>query len=106
MTEKTLEVTEKEVSTNDAWEVTGGQETVAEVVTTEGGQVHVTSHVFLFHSEEKADAPEAFTRGAFEDALDKVSRPTGRGKLAHLRPNSEEFARRKQEEIDLEERSQ
>jgi len=47
---------------------------------------------------------EDFTEEVFEDALDKASRPTGKGKLAHLRPNSEEFARRKQEEIDLEER--
>lgn len=49
--------------------------------------------------------PEDFTKEAFEGALDKVSRPTSRGKYAHLSPNSEEFARRKQEEIDLEERS-
>ncbi len=47
---------------------------------------------------------EPFTSKVFEGALDKVSRPTSRGKYADLRPNSEEFARRKQEEIDLEER--
>ncbi len=50
------------------------------------------------------EQPEDFTEDVFEDALDKVSRPTGRGKFAHFRTSSEEFARRKQEEIDLEER--
>lgn len=45
-----------------------------------------------------------FTRADFESALDEVSRPTGRGRLAHMRPNSEEFASRKEEEIELEER--
>jgi hypothetical protein len=47
-----------------------------------------------------------YTRKNFEGAWDRVSRPTGRGKLSHLRPSSEEFAKRKQEEIDLEERPQ
>lgn len=56
-------------------------------------------------SEGTPVVSEGLTREGFEGALDRVSRPTGRGKLAHLRPNSEEFARRKQEEIDLEERS-
>ncbi len=51
------------------------------------------------------EGSEGFTKNVFECELDKVSRLTGRGKLAHLRPNSEEFARRKQEEIDFEERS-
>ncbi len=48
---------------------------------------------------------KTFTRKDFESDLDKVSRPTGRGKLAHVRTNSDEFARRKQEEIELEERA-
>ncbi len=47
---------------------------------------------------------EEFTGGDFEGAFKKVSRPTGRGKLAHTRASSDEFARRKQEEIEQEER--
>jgi hypothetical protein len=43
------------------------------------------------------------TRASFENALDKVSRPV-RGKYADIPTSSEEFAKRKQEEIDLEER--
>lgn len=48
---------------------------------------------------------EEFTRGDFEGTLEKASRPTGRGKLAHTRASSDEFAKRKQEEIEQEERS-
>lgn len=48
-------------------------------------------------------ASGAFTRDAFEGALDKVSRPV-RGKYADVPTSSELYARRKQEEIDLEER--
>lgn len=47
---------------------------------------------------------EEFTGGDSEGALEKASRPTGRGKLAHTRASSDEFARRKQEEIKQEER--
>ncbi len=46
---------------------------------------------------------ETFTRELYEDVLNKVSRPV-RGKYADVPTSSEEFARRKQEEIDLEER--
>lgn len=82
------------------------QETESRVkVTTKAEGVKVTtSRVFSASPGGKTSTSEPFTRGIFEAAVDKVSRPTGRGKLAHLRPNSEEFARRKQEEIDLEER--
>ena len=71
---------------------------------TRGAPVKVSS-VVIPAGAQKDKAAEGFTRGAFEGALDKVSRPTGRGKLAHLRPSSEEFARRKQEEIEFEERT-
>ncbi len=104
MTEKTLEVTEKEAHANDAWEVTESQEAVAEVATTVGGQIHVTSRVFVFHPEEKPDAPETFTRGSFENALDKVSRPTSRGKYAHVPYSSEDLIRDKRAEVELEDR--
>ncbi|MBA3702374.1 MAG: hypothetical protein H0W79_06025 [Rubrobacteraceae bacterium] len=75
-----------------------------QVKVTRGAPVEVSS-VVIPSEPQKEGTAESFTREVFEGTLDKVSRPTGRGKLAHLRPNSEEFARRKQEEIDLEERS-
>jgi hypothetical protein len=80
------------------------------VTVTSGGPVEVGS-VEVFFSvmvpttpQVQVSASEEFTRETFEGALDKVSRPTGRGKFAHLPTSSDEFARRKQEEIDLEER--
>lgn len=76
-----------------------------QVRVTKGAPVTVSS-VIIPTSPQTTAATEGFAREDFEGALDKVSRPTSRGKYAHLRPNSEEFARRKQEEIDLEERSQ
>jgi hypothetical protein len=46
---------------------------------------------------------EPFTRGVFEDALDKVSRPV-KGKYADILPSSEEFIRDKRKEVELEDR--
>jgi len=46
---------------------------------------------------------ETFTRGDFEGALDKVSRPL-RGRLAHVPYSSEDFIREKREEAELEDR--
>lgn len=47
--------------------------------------------------------PEGFTRGMFEDAIDRVSRPV-KGKYADILPSSEEFIRDKRREIELEDR--
>jgi hypothetical protein len=44
---------------------------------------------------------ETFTRGDFEGALDRVSRPL-RGRLAHVPYSSEDFIREKREEAELE----
>ncbi len=74
-----------------------------QVRVTQGAPVTVSA-VIIPAGPQSTVVAENFTRNFFEKTLDKVSRPTGRGKLAHLRPTSEEFARRKQEEIDLEER--
>ena len=83
-------------------------EQVIEARVLKGSLDHPESRVAVPGPAERTETVTAtsatFTSATFEEALDKVSRPTGRGKLAHLRPNSEEFARRKQEEIDLEER--
>jgi len=46
---------------------------------------------------------ETFTRGDFEGAIDKVSRPL-RGRLAHVAYSSEDFIREKREEAELEDR--
>ncbi len=46
---------------------------------------------------------EAFTRGDFEAALDKVSRPV-KGKYADMLPSSEEFIKDKRREVELEDR--
>jgi len=46
---------------------------------------------------------EGFTRGDFEGALDKVSRPV-KGKYADILPSSEEFIRDKRREAELEDR--
>lgn len=45
----------------------------------------------------------AFTRGDFEGALDKVSRPV-KGKYADALPSSEEFIKDKRREVELEDR--
>ncbi len=86
----------------EAKETLRAEETLVRV--TKGAQVEVTSVVIPAGSQTQEIA-SGFTRAVFENALSKVSRPTGRGKFAHLRPNSEDFARRKQEEIELEGRS-
>ncbi len=45
-----------------------------------------------------------FTKEAFEGALDKVSRPTSRGKYAHVPYGSEDLIRDKRAEVELEDR--
>ena len=44
---------------------------------------------------------ETFTRGDFEDALDRASRPL-KGRLAHVPYSSEDFIKEKKEEVELE----
>jgi hypothetical protein len=44
---------------------------------------------------------ETFTRGHFEGALDKVSRPL-KGKYADVLPSSEDFIEQKRKEVELE----
>jgi hypothetical protein len=73
------------------------------IVTKGKHEIHVDSHVFVLHRTAEAAAPEDFTREAFEGALDKAGRRI-RGKYADVPTSSEEFAKRKQEEIELEER--
>lgn len=70
-------------------------------VTTEAEGVEVRLREFSASPQGKTSTSELFTREVFEDALDKVS---GKGKFATVPTDSESFAARKQEEIDLEER--
>ena len=84
---------------------TGIGQTLSSEMKFNGNVARVTSVVVVANPVAGSEQPQGFTREAFESALDKVSGPTGRGKLAHLRPTSEKFASRKQEEIELEERS-
>lgn len=72
------------------------------VEVTRGTRVEVSSVVIPSEPQEE-EAAEDFTREAFEGALDKAGRRI-RGKYADVPTSSEEFARRKQEEIELEER--
>jgi hypothetical protein len=44
---------------------------------------------------------ETFTRGDFEDALDRASRPL-RGRLAHVPYSSDDLIKEKKEEVELE----
>jgi hypothetical protein len=44
---------------------------------------------------------ETFTRGDFEDALDRASRPL-KGRLAHVPYSSDDFIKEKKEEVELE----
>jgi hypothetical protein len=44
---------------------------------------------------------ETFTRGDFEGALDRASRPL-KGRLAHVPYSSEDFIREKRVEVELE----
>lgn len=99
MVKEVLQVTGREVEVTKTKVAVTKQPSV-----TRGKRVRVESRVFTPHPEAMTSTSGAFPREDFEDASDKVGRPTGMGKLAHLRPNSEEFAKRKQEEIDLEER--
>ncbi len=90
----------------DVLQVTGDEVEVTEnqVEVTKGELKHVESHVFIAHTEREVGASGIFTRGAFEDALDKVSRPV-KGKYAAILPSSEEFIKDKRTEVELEERS-
>jgi hypothetical protein len=107
------EVKEKELRATDdpeIEEVEGGHVAVTEsqrvraaLKGEEVQEVRVDSHVLVLHHAARTAAPDMFTRETFEGTLDKVSRPV-RGKYADVPTSSEEFARRKQEEIDLEER--
>lgn len=54
--------------------------------------------------DESKVQEETFTRGDFEDALDKVSR-TVQGKYADVMPSTDEFIRqRREEEVEVEDR--
>lgn len=101
MAESTVEVTQKEVSKRDVWDVTESE--AADIATTEGGWIHVKSQVFVFHPEENPDPPESFTRATFESALDRVSRPV-KGKYADVPYSSEDLIRDKRTEVELEDR--
>ena len=72
-----------------------------------GESVHVTATVLVGKPATivpDPDAePEEFTRGVFEGALDKVSRPL-EGRFAHVPYSSEGFIREKREEAELEDR--
>ena len=83
--------------------VTESQQVRAALEGQEAQEVRVASHVLVLHHAAPSATPDAFAREDFEGVLDKVSRPV-RGKYADVPTSSEEFARRKQEEIDLEER--
>ena len=105
MSEKSLEMTEKrpikypyEVTENDV-AVTEDREALA---ATEGRAMHVESHVWAFTVDPEAEAgSETFTRGDFEAAIDKVSRPL-KGRLAHVPYSSEDLIRDKRQEAELE----
>jgi hypothetical protein len=79
-----------------------------EAIVTKGKyEIRVESDVFALHRTTGAaaseDTSEDFAREAFENALDKAGRRI-RGKYADVPTSSEEFAKRKQEEMELEER--
>ncbi len=93
-----VEVREKEASAGEAVEVTENQVAVAG-----GAEVIAESHVFALHSEAREATTGTFTRDAFEDALDKVSRPV-KGKYADVPYSSEDLIRDKRTEVDLEDR--
>jgi hypothetical protein len=93
MTEKVLQPTGDEVDVTEN-----------HVQVTKGELEHVESHVFIVHGEGTAtSASEVFTRNAFEDALDKVSRPV-KGKYAHVPYSSKDLIRDKRAEAELEDR--
>jgi hypothetical protein len=92
MVEQTVQEAENEVKV-----------TTEAKVTAEGEGVRVTSRVFSASPTGKTSTSEPFTREVFKGALDKAGRRI-RGKYADVPTSSEEFAKRKQEEIELEER--
>ncbi len=99
MTEGTVEVTQKEMGARDAVGVEENQ-----VAITEGTLEHVESRVFAFPaSVQMSSGSDVFTSGAFEDALDKVSRSV-KGKYADVPYSSEDLIRDKRAEVELEER--
>jgi hypothetical protein len=49
----------------------------------------------------ESEVQETFTRGDFEDALDRASRPL-RGRLAHVPYSSDDLIKEKKEEVELE----
>lgn len=93
-----VEVREKESAAGEVVEVTEN-----EVAVTGSGGVSVESHVFISHPETRVATTEAFTRDAFEDALDKVSRPL-KGRFAHVPYTSDDLIRDKRAEVELEDR--
>jgi len=93
-----VKMVEKEASAGDAVKVRENQVAVTGVT-----GVHVESHVFELRPKASAIHSETFTRGVFEDALDKASRPV-KGKYADMLPSSEEFIEDKRREIELEDR--
>lgn len=93
-----VEVREKESIEREVVEVTEKQ-----VAVTGGAEVSVESHVFVAHSGAKGATTEAFTRDAFEGALDKVSRPL-KGRFAHVPYSSDDLIRDKKAEVELEDR--
>ena len=93
-----VEVRQKEYIEKDVVEVTDKQ-----VAVTGGAEVSVESHVFVAHPETKEATTEAFTRDAFEGALDKVSRPL-KGRFAHVPYSSDDLIRDKRAEVELEDR--
>ncbi len=93
-----VEVREKESGAGEAVEVTENQ-----VAVTGGTEVSVESHVFILHSETREAATGTFTRDAFEDALDKASRPL-KGRFAHVPYSSDDLIRDKRAEVELEDR--
>lgn len=99
MAESTVEVTQKEVGTKEKVDEEN------RVAITEGKLGHVESHVWWFVPEPEVEASrETFTRDAYEDALDKVSRSI-QGKYADVMPSTEEFIRqRREEEAEVEDR--
>ena len=79
------------------------QERETQVRVTTGEGVTVSARTFSAAPPGKTSTSELFTRGLFEDALDKVSRPV-KGKYADSLPSSEEFIRDKRKEVELEDR--
>ena len=107
MAETTVELTEKG-SVREPLEVAENHVAVTEdqgvQAATVGRQIHVESHVWWFPLRSGAAAtPETFTRGVFEGALERVSRPV-RGKYADVPYSSEDLIRDKRAEVELEDR--